>query len=284
MGLAGAHLRKLSMYNHERRRQLLKILSQRGFVAARELTTLFHISLPSARRDIVWLLEHNLARRRRGGIEALPDKPPSAWQAGASQPELPQRAARQRAIARAAAAMCASGDTVTIHGDATALLMAEFLADKQLTVLTNAFAGARALIDAGHSDVVLQGGMIDRERGIVMSPFEHDFAAYHYSSKMFTGIAGFNQEGLIEADAALQRAGQRMIGHAERLIVLADGASLRPRSGPVVCPLTAIDTLITDTGAPPEVVALLRRSGVHVMQVRLEEAPDHAWSSSGCTV
>jgi len=270
------------MYNHERRRQLLKLLSQRGFIAVTELTALFNISLPSARRDIVWLLEHNLARRRRGGIEALPGKPPTAATGADSGPELPQRSARQRAIARAAAALCADGDTVTIHGDATALMMSEFLVDKRLTVLTNSFLGARTLLGSGRSDVVLQGGAIDRARGIVISPFEHDFATYHYSSKMFIGMAGLNEHGLIESDAALLRAGQRMIGHTERLIVLADGARLWPRPGAVVCPLAAIDTLITDTQAPPAAVAMLRRSGVRVVQVSLEEALCDAAPAHGC--
>lgn len=255
------------MYNHERRRQLLKLLSQRGFIAVTELTKLFNISLPSARRDIVWLLEHNLARRRLGGIECLPGKPALSFSSHSSQPELPLRAAHRRAIARAAAAMCSDGETVTINGGATTLLMAEFLATKQLTVQTNSFQSVRTLINAGNSEVVLQAGTIDRQRGIVLSPFERDYATYHYSSKMFTGIAGVNEHGLIESDAERQRAEQRMIGQTERLIVLADNLELWPRTGPVLCPLSAVDTVITDTQAPPAAVAMLRHSGVRVVQV-----------------
>jgi DeoR family ulaG and ulaABCDEF operon transcriptional repressor len=260
------------MYNHERRRQLLKLLTQRGFISVTEVTRLFNISLPSARRDIVWLLDHHLARRRRGGIECLPDKPPSSFTTGTGQPEMPLRAARQRAIARAAAAMCANGDTVTINGGAATLLMAEFLATKQLTVQTNSFLSAITLMNTGNSEVVLQGGIIDRERGIVLSPFEHDYATYHYSSKMFTGIAGVNEHGLIESDEPRQRAEQKMIGKTERLIVLADSFELWPRTGPVLCPLSAVDTLITDTQASPAAVAMLRRSGVRVVQVSPEPA------------
>ena len=58
-----------------------------------------------------------------------------------------------------------------------------------------------------------------------------------------------------------------MIDQAERLIVLADSTELWPRTGPVLCPLSAVDTVITDTQAPPAAVAMLHRSGVRLVQV-----------------
>ena len=47
--------------------------------------------------------------------------------------------------------------------------------------------------------------------------------------------------------------------------MLADGSKFDTRGSLVVCPLSRIDTLITDPSAPPEALDMLAQAGVRVM-------------------
>ena len=47
--------------------------------------------------------------------------------------------------------------------------------------------------------------------------------------------------------------------------MLADASKFVARGSLVVCPLSRIHTLITDSAAPPEALAMLREAGVNVI-------------------
>ena len=63
------------------------------------------------------------------------------------------------------------------------------------------------------------------------------------------------------------QAERQLLARADRLIVLADASKFAPRGNLVVCPLSRIDTLITDEAAAPEALAMLREAGVETIVV-----------------
>jgi DeoR family ulaG and ulaABCDEF operon transcriptional repressor len=72
---------------------------------------------------------------------------------------------------------------------------------------------------------------------------------------------------VIEGDPLLARAESKLLKRADKLIVLADSSKFVSRGSLVVCPLTRIHTLITDSDAPGAALEMLRDKGVQVIVV-----------------
>jgi len=82
---------------------------------------------------------------------------------------------------------------------------------------------------------------------------------------MFMSALAIGPLGVIEGDPLIARAETKLLRRAEKLIVLVDASKFEPKGSLVVCPLSRIDTLITDESAPAEALAMLREAGVNVV-------------------
>jgi DeoR family ulaG and ulaABCDEF operon transcriptional repressor len=89
---------------------------------------------------------------------------------------------------------------------------------------------------------------------------------------MFMSCFSFGPLGVIEGDALIARAEAKLLGRADKLIVLADSSKFETRGSMAVCPLSRVHTLITDDKAPETVLDQVRRAGVNVVVVREEGA------------
>ncbi|MGV7207255.1 DeoR/GlpR family DNA-binding transcription regulator [Oxalobacteraceae bacterium A2-2] len=256
------------MLNHDRRKHLMRILASHQHISVKELTSMLNVSQASVRRDIAWLASQNLVSRTRGGVER---RAPSAVEqelpSQAFRLQAASRAAPKRAIAAAAAAMCQDGETIIINGGTTTYMMAEFLADRQLRILTNSFLGARELMRSTDCEVFLPGGTVHREQNVILSPFQNEVTEHHYASRMFMGIYGFSEQGLVEVDPLLIQSEQRLIKQADQLVVLADSSKFERKAGLLLCALNRVHTVITDTDVPERAVQMLERHGVQVQVV-----------------
>jgi DeoR family ulaG and ulaABCDEF operon transcriptional repressor len=259
------------MVNHKRRKRLLKLLAEHQTATVQQLVEWLNASPATVRRDISWLAARNLLTRTRGGAEnLLPKKRQFALTSETFQNNIQCFAARKRAIARHAASLCADGETIIINGGTTTFMMAEFLADKQLKILTNSFLMAERLLVSSENEIIVPGGKVYREQNVILSPFDNDITQHHYASKMFMSVYGLSLLGLMEADPLLIQAEKRLISQAEELVVLADSSKFAKKAGLILCGLDRVSTVITDTNASDSAVQLLEQYGVNVVTV----APD----------
>jgi DeoR family ulaG and ulaABCDEF operon transcriptional repressor len=154
-------------------------------------------------------------------------------------------------------------------------MMAEFLADKRLKILTNSFPMAERLLVSSESEIIVPGGTVYREQNVILSPFDNDITQHHYASKMFTSVHGLSLLGLIEADPLMIQAEKRLISQAEELVVLADSSKFARNAGLILCGLDRVSCVITDTGASDRAVQTLEQYGVRVVTVEADAAaPD----------
>lgn len=262
------------MVNHRRRKGLLKLLAEHNVASVDQLVDWLNSSPATVRRDIVWLAERNLLTRTRGGAEYLPQKKRAFALSGETfQNNIERFAAQKRAIARCAAAMCSDGETIIINGGTTTYMMVEFLAEKNLKILTNSFLMAERLLMTSENEIILPGGKVYREQNVILSPFDNDITQHHYAAKMFIGVYGLSMLGLMEADPLLIEAEKRLISQAEKLIVLADSSKFARKAGLILCGLNRVSCVITDTGASDAAVQMLEQAGVKVIKVKPEEMP-----------
>ena len=262
------------MVNHKRRKRLLKLLAEHQNASVPQLVEWLSASPATVRRDISWLAARNLLTRTRGGAANLAQKKRNLTLTSETfEHNIQCFADRKRAIARYAAGMCDEGETIVINGGTTTFMMADFLVDKHLKILTNSFLMAERLLLSSENEVILPGGKVYREQNVILSPFDNDITQHHYAAKMFMSVYGLSLLGLMEADPLLIQAEKRLIGQAEELIVLADSSKFAKKAGLILCGLDRVSCVITDTYASDAAVQLLEQSGVKVVTVQPEAVP-----------
>ncbi|MGV7207162.1 DeoR/GlpR family DNA-binding transcription regulator [Oxalobacteraceae bacterium A2-2] len=254
--------------NHDRHKTLLKLLSTQQWVSVRQLVEELDVSPATVRRDINSLADRKLLTPIRGGARALLRKPPPQLAGDMFGKSLFSSTARKRGIARHAASLCKDGDTIIINGGSTTFMMTEYLADRQLTILTNSFLMARHLIANSANDIVIPGGEVYREQNIILGAYDSDVTRYHYASKIFTSAYGLSLLGLTESDPIVIDAEKRLMGQADELIVLADSSKFGRNAGLILCELDKISTVITDTDVSDRAVRMLEDQGIKVVTVQ----------------
>ncbi|WP_373987039.1 DeoR/GlpR family DNA-binding transcription regulator [Duganella sp. BuS-21] len=269
------------MVNHKRRKRLLKLLAEHNTASVPQLVDWLNASPATVRRDISWLAARSLLTRTRGGAANLEQKKRGFTLSSETfQNNIQCRAEHKRAIARYAAGMCNEGETIIINGGTTTFMMAEFLVDHHLKILTNSFLMAERLLVSSENEIIVPGGKVYREQNVILSPFDNDITQHHYAAKMFMSVYGLSLLGLMEADPLLIQAEKRLISQAEELIVLADSSKFAKKAGLILCGLNRVSTVITDTEASDAAVQLLEHSGVRVVTVEREAMPTQIEQSS----
>ncbi|MCB6180057.1 DeoR/GlpR family DNA-binding transcription regulator [Rhodobacter sp. Har01] len=253
------------MHERERWHLILNRLRERGIVRIGDLAALTGASVATLRRDLAKLEDSGQLRRVHGGAEGAGvsgQNELTATSFGASQT---QHATEKRAVAALAAGLCEDGDSIILNAGSTTWFLAQCLRGHRMQVLTNSFPIAQELIAHSANRVVLPGGELYREPGIILSPFDEDAIQHFAASKMFMSCYAITPLGVIESDPLIARAEAKLLTRTERLIVVADSSKFEARGNMVVCPLSRVSTVVTDTGAPPQMVEHLRSVGVEVL-------------------
>jgi DeoR family ulaG and ulaABCDEF operon transcriptional repressor len=262
------------MHPSQRYRLIESTLAERQFVTNLELTAILDASQATIRRDIAALADAGRLRRVRGGAEIL-SAPSPARSPMLQTPDFEatrrRNLQRKRAIARAAAALCAAGDSVIVNGGTTTYCLGEFIAEKGMQVLTNSFALAAYLVANGNCRVVLPGGDVYCEQSLIVSPYERDTVIDHFfAARYFIGAQAIRPQGLIEGDPLLLKAEQKLLKQADQVVALVDGSKFAPRGSFILCPLQRLDLVITDSSAPQSALAMLAAAGVATTVVECE--------------
>jgi DeoR family ulaG and ulaABCDEF operon transcriptional repressor len=243
------------MHERERWHLILTKLRERGIVRVIDLAAMTGASVATLRRDLAKLEDGGQLRRVHGGAERAGVSGQgelTATSFGASQAI---NAVEKQAIAARAAALCDDGDSIILNAGSTTWFMAQCLRAKRMQVLTNSFPIAQ----------VLPGGELYREPGIILSPFDEDAIQHFAASKMFMSAYAITPLGVIESDPLIARAEAKLLSRTERLIVLVDSSKFEARGNIVVCPLSRVSAVVTDTGAPRQMVDHLQAVGVEVI-------------------
>ena len=256
------------MHERERWQVILTQVRGRGIVRVQELMAVTGASPATLRRDFAKLEEMGQVRRVHGGIEAVEAARQSHLATRSFNISQALNAGKKRHVAKAAAELCDDGESIIINAGSTTWFMAEFLRHRRMQILTNSFPIAQELILNSDNRIVLPGGEVYREQGIVLSPFDEDAIQHFTATKVFMSCFAITPMGIIEGDPLIARAEAKLLSRADTLIVVADSSKFEARGSMVVCPLARVHTLITDDGAPPAVLDYARSLGVRVIVVK----------------
>ena len=258
------------MLETQRHSLILDLLDEKRVVTVRELTTVLNSSEATIRRDLNKLNEQGLLLKVHGGAESKRSKVKMLrphLEGSAFLADVEKNVEQKRAIAERAVELCEDGDSIIINGGSSTYMMTEFLARRQMNILTNSVPLALELLNTSDNRVTLPGGELYRKQNIVLSAFDHDTIQHYHGTLMFMGTPGIGDYGLMESDPLLVRAELKLIKQADKLVVLADSSKIGARSNMIVCPLQDVDILITDKGIHKKDLAMFKREGIEVIVV-----------------
>ena len=259
------------MHERERWQIILREAREHGLVRVHELIAATAASPATLRRDLAKLEQRGHVRRVHGGVELADPAEQLHLATRGFNVSKSLNAANKLQVAEAAAKLCVDGDSIILNAGSTTWYMAEFLRRHRMQILTNSMPIAQELIVNSTNRIVLPGGEVYREQGIIMSPFDHDATQHFTASKMFMSCLAITSMGIIEGDPLIARAEAKLLARAEKLIVVADSSKFEPRGSIVVCQLSRVHTLVTDDGAPRALLDHIRSRGVTVVIAAGEE-------------
>ena len=235
-----------------RHAEMLAMIRDRQEILVEELARAFDVSAMTVRRDLQTLEEQGKISRFHGGATV---------DVRVIAPDEKNRVAQcQRLIARCAAALVNSGDTLLDH-----------LEDKSVNAFTN-----NAMM-VGHRfpdgvEVQLSGGVLRGTRHILTGDLALRNLMDVRADKAFLGCTGISPDGEILCGIPSELAiNETMIEHADAYFILADFTKVGKAGTYASFHLEKKGTVITDWNAPQDVVEQLRAIGMQVVQVRREE-------------
>lgn len=232
------------MLDQEREKLIADLLSQKAFVSLQEVVAACGASAVTVRRDFTRMEAQGLLERIHGGAKSTMENLPLEIRRTVMFEEKTR-------IAEKAVAMCADGETVFIDGGSTTSQMAAHLKPRRLEIVTNSLVLATALLDS-RNELVLTGGSVLPRQGLVLNPFEDDLIDRYRAAKAIMGVGGLDPVGPTNDDPRLIRFEQKMIAHADEIILLADSAKLGKREKLLLCEYSKISAIITDSNLAPE--------------------------------
>lgn len=252
----------------QRQERILQLLRQKQLASVAELAKHFHVTPATIRRDLEALEEQGSLKRFFGGVEyILPQSEYVQYQT--SKKDLTPA---KQAIARRAAAMISNGDTVFLNSSTTTLFILDYLENIHASIITN---NARA-IDANIPeavDLLLTGGEVYGNRQSLVGEFAQDATRKVIANKCFLGISGISAARGVTSSYVQEVAVNRsMIAQCSGpIIVVADSSKIGTNQSFVDYGLEMITHLITDSGADPKELELIRQKGVEVITVDVEK-------------
>ena len=255
----------------QRQQRILEDIEKNGVGSISELSQKYAVSEMTIRRDLLVLEEGGHIKRTHGGALLL----------NSSLVE-PRYAAKQKlhASSKASLAQYAAeklvedGDIIILEGGTTITAMAQYLTTIQnLTVVTNGLYTTNELQPlVPEGTVICTGGILREVSATFVGPVAEQFFREFHANKLFlstTGLtlsAGFTDPSMLETQVK-----KAMITSADQVIMLLDSYKFGVKSLTTVLQVGEANVLVTDSGAPEDVLQALRSKGVEVHLVPDEQ-------------
>lgn len=248
----------------ERLRAILADILSKGSGTITELSEKYGVSEMTIRRDLKTLEEQGYIQRTHGG----------AINAGTSPIEphhelkMRRHGSQKEAIARFAAKhFVQESDIIILEGGTTIEAMLPHLAQfETLTIMTNSLFTLNGLKNnACNHTIISSGGMLRSVSFTFVGPLaEQTFQAFN-AKKVFLSATGWTREvGFSDPGMLDTQVKKAMIQAAEQTIILLDSSKFGVTSLTTFLGPFSADVLITDPGAPSEILRELEERGVQV--------------------
>ena len=250
-----------------RRKELARLIAERGFLRVIDASDALGVSEVTIRADLTALEQNGSVARVHGGA-MLSDaiREPSLESARG------RAAAAKEQIARRAAQLVASGQSVYLDVGSTALAVANALVERRelhdVVIVTNGLTIALALENAlPRFTVVVTGGTLRPLQHSLVNP---GVSLTIESMRFDLAIIGCNgvdvESGVTNVNLPETEVKRQVIRASKRRVLVADGSKLGVTEVGVIGSLADFARLITSADAPHSAVAELTAAGLTIEQ------------------
>ena len=254
------------LFLEERLDQITALLVEQGRVSVSDLSERFSVSPVTIRNDLGTLEQQGRLVRTHGGAMSLPasgiDLPAFALR---KELHLPQK----EQIGQAAAALVRDGDSIALDASTTAWQIARHLKDRrELTIVTNGLFVALEFLDSPSVTVVMPGGSLRAASASLVGDQGASILDRYHVQKGFFGAGGFTlEEGLTDTSQYEVELKRRMVQRSKQRIAVIDSSKWGQVAFASLAGVHELDHVISDQGAPPDMVDELRSAGIRVTLV-----------------
>ena len=249
------------MQPEARQKRIEEYLQKVEFASLEELAQQVGASTSTVRRDVAMLEAGGSLRRTHGGARLANPHSDEFTFSSRDTRQFPEK----EAIGKACAELIGPNETVIIDAGTTAYHAAKYLKAKTPQIITNSLPVANFFAAANRVELILSGGVIYPRLGVLVGPLAVEaFSKIHADVAVMSG-GGITLDGVSNSHGLLIEIQRQMIRAAQRVIFCFDSSKLGRRSVSDLCGLDCIDTIVTDQGAPQELVRALRERGLEVV-------------------
>ena len=169
----------------KRREEIMKAIQENSFMKVEDLVKLFEVSPVTVRRDLQYWEDKGAIERKYGGaslLQAFIDEDEASF----------ERAKYMKGIAKRAALYVNDGDVIFINSSMTALMLINYLKDKEVTIITN---NARAINYDPDSkvNIIFTGGEVRFPKRSITGDVALATLNNITADKCFIGCSGMNK-------------------------------------------------------------------------------------------
>lgn len=245
-----------------RHQQILELLTIEKRIEVAELSEILSVSKVTIRKDLDELEQQGIIVRERGYATLR------------SRDDINGRIAYhyedKMLIAKKAAELVRDGESLMLESGSCCAMLAEQLVKtrKNLTIITNSAYIADHIRLESEFDIVLLGGIYQKEAQVMVGPMVRQCADNFYVDHFFIGVDGFTERaGFTNADQLRAQAVRDMAHQAERVIVLTESEKFGQRG---VVPLNIKGlklSVITDKRIPDRFKDMLGEQNIDLITV-----------------
>lgn len=246
----------------ERQAQILEYLQVHGRTTVEDLTAYFNTTGTTIRKDLTRLQQEGAVIRTYGGVMLNRDE--------GDQPidkKTLIHTEKKKRIASCAAELISEGDSLIFDAGSTVLQMVPHLARfNNITVMTNSLNIVNELVELDNDQVILMPGGTYRSTSASFhgSLAESAFSQFSFDM-LFIGADGVDMTAGVTTFNEVFAVSQAMCHAAKKIVLLVDSSKFGRRSPNVVCPLDAVDVLITDSDIATDTLTQLQVKGIKVI-------------------
>ncbi|HEX4691629.1 MAG TPA: DeoR/GlpR family DNA-binding transcription regulator [Solirubrobacteraceae bacterium] len=251
----------------DRRHRILERVAEEQTIHITELASELGVSEMTIRRDIGRLERDGFLRRTYGGATAHITRSMELLFNARALANAPMK----RRLGMRVAETLETAATIFIGIGSTAEQFAMFLpASAERTVITGSLPVA-SLLGTRQARVVVLGGSVLNDDLACVGPVAAATVRRYHADVAVLGAAGVSAaNGITELDDSAAEIQRLMIEQSARLTIVADGSKIGATTMAGVAPASAIHTLVTDAGAPPDELRALAALGIEVVVLDAE--------------
>src|SRR6266571_1575873 len=245
---------RASMQPEERQHRIGEYVQKVEFASLEEIAAQVDASLSTVRRDLTILEAGGMVQRTHGGARIVNPRSDEFTFTARDTHQLEEK----EAIGRACAQLIPANRSIIIDAGTTVYHVARYLESKAPQIITNSLPVANLFASANRLEVIVSGGVIYPRLGVLVGPLAVEtFSKTHADVAIMSG-GGITLDGVTNSHGLLIDIQCAMIRAASRVIFCFDHTKLGRRSVAHLCDLSSIDTIVTDNGAPKDLIDELR--------------------------